>query len=288
MSDKKTILIFAVAAILLFSGCHAPQPTGKETIYVSIRPLRWLVEAIVGEDFPIEVLVPDGASPETFEPTPRQFIGLNEACMVFSVGLIDFETALTSKITDTTRLMPLCRGILPIAGSCSHERHGRRHTHGVDPHVWTSPRELQIMAKNAYEAIHRAYPDSIKYEASYRALQDTLAALDREIAAHVTRSGVRSVVVYHPALTYYARAYGLEQIAVEDEGKEPSARRLSQLIRRARTDSVRRIFYQRQFPLSTVEVLARDIGAVPTEFDPLRGDVAHNLREITALIVSEP
>lgn len=288
MQAQNALYTFAAALIFTLSSCHQPEPVDKEIIYVSIRPLRWLVEAIVEEDFPIEILVPDGASPETFEPTPKQFIGLNQAQMVFSVGLIDFESALMSRLDDPTKLVPLSKGIVPITGGCAHEQHGQSHVHGIDPHVWTSPRELQIMAENAFQAIRRAYPDSVKYEMNYRALQDSLTSLDREIGARLTQSRVRSIVMYHPALTYYARAYSLDQIAVEDEGKEPSARRLSQLIRRARTDSVHRIFYQRQFPISAVAVLARDIGAEPTEFDPLREDVAANLREITALIVSQP
>ncbi len=156
------------------TGCSTAERPNARTMFVTIAPLRTLVETIVGDDFRVEVLVPDGASPETFEPTPRQFIALNEARKVFSVGLLDFETALTARLADTSALVHLARGIETIAGSCSHAHPTHRHAHGVDPHVWTSPRELGIMASNAYEAIRRTFPDSAKYERNYLDSKDAL------------------------------------------------------------------------------------------------------------------
>lgn len=270
----RKIYITLLIAILC-GGCTSRRPADGEPLYVSILPLRSLVQGIVGDDFDIEVLVPPGASPETFEPTPRQFVGLNKARMVFNVGLIDFETMLLAKIEDQAKVVNLSRGIELIAGTCSH---------GIDPHVWTSPRALQKMAENAYEAIREAYPDSVKYETNYRLLQQELKALDERTAARIAASDVEYFIIYHPALTYYARDYGLRQIAIEADGKEPSAKQLTQLIRQAREDGVRRILYQSQFPASAVEVIARDIDAEYAEVDPLREDVIANIEEITGII----
>ena len=279
----RKIYITLLIAILC-GGCTSRRPADGEPLYVSILPLRSLVQGIVGDDFDIEVLVPPGASPETFEPTPRQFVGLNKARLVFNVGLIDFETTLLAKIEDQAKVVNLSRGIELIAGTCSHGSHGHTHTHGIDPHVWTSPRALQKMAENAYEAIREAYPDSVKYETNYRLLQQELKALDERTAARIAASDVEYFIIYHPALTYYARDYGLRQIAIEADGKEPSAKQLTQLIRQAREDGVRRILYQSQFPASAVEVIARDIDAEYAEVDPLREDVIANIEEITGII----
>ena len=278
---KKFVFIFIAA---LMGACTSRQQADEKTLYVSILPLRSLVGEIVGDDFKIEVLVPPGASPETFEPTPRQFIGLNRAEMIFNVGLIDFETTLLAKVEDQAKVVNLSRGIELIAGTCSHGSHGHTHTHGIDPHVWTSPRALQKMAENAYEAIRKAYPDSVKYETNYRLLQQELKALDERTAARIAASDVEYFIIYHPALTYYARDYGLRQIAIEADGKEPSAKQLTQIIRQAREDGVRRILYQSQFPASAVEVIARDIDAQYVEVDPLREDVIANIGEITGII----
>ena len=277
-----------LSAVMLLSACTMNKQQNDNTLYVSIRPLQSLVEDIVGGDFKIEVLVPAGASPETFEPTPRQFVGLNKAQLVFNVGLIDFETALLSKMEQQEKVVDLSRGIDRIEGSCSHGHsgHGDKHVNGVDPHVWTSPKALQVMAANAYEAIRKAYPDSVKYETNYKRLQEELHALDVRTAEKIARSGVEYFIVYHPALTYYARDYGLRQVAIEADGKEPSARQLTAIIRQAREDGVRRIFYQNQFPASTVEVIARDIDAEYVAIDPLGSDAIANIDTITDLITA--
>ncbi len=277
----------AILSLLwLAASCAAQQKPDEATLYVSIPPLKEVVGGIVGDDFRTEVLVPPGASPETYEPTPRQFIGLNRAQLIFNVGLLDFETALLRKIDDRQKIVNLSRGIEPIAGSCAHGDHGGHRTHGVDPHVWTSPRALQRMAANAYEAIHARYPDSAKYPKNYESLQRRLQELDERTAERIERSGTEYFIIYHPALTYYARDYGLRQEAIETDGKEPSARHLSGIIREARAKGIRKILYQSQFPASAVETVARDIGAEAVRIDPLREDVTANIDEITEQLTS--
>ena len=342
---------------MLLAACTPKRTTVENTLYVSILPLRSIVEGIVGDDFRVEVLVPAGASPETFEPTPRQFVGLNKAQLIFNVGLIDFEPSLLGKIENQGKIVDLSRGIGLIEGSCSHASHkhdpeqgqecgqcreleqgqepphgqdhepeqdhwqgqgekleqshkqeqglkppheqeqgheqdhgleqAHKHAHGVDPHVWTSPKALQRMAANAYEAIRAAYPDSTKYGANYERLQERLQQLDTRTAEKIARSGVKYFIIYHPALTYYARDYGLRQVAIEADGKEPSAKQLTSVIRQARQDGVRKIFYQSQFPASTVEVIARDIDADYVEIDPLHEDAIANIDIITDLITAQ-
>lgn len=331
---KKLVLKLLVCACIgSLCSCAQPAQPEEETLYVSILPLKSIVGGIVGDDFDVRVLVPAGASPETFEPTPRQFVDLNRARLIFNVGLIDFETTLLGKIEARDKVVDLSRGIDLIAGSCSHahnkvaradephaaamseeqqtagshaaatpgerqlagshaatpapQAHGHCHAHGIDPHIWTSPRALQHMAANAYEAIHALWPDSVKYTENHARLQEQLAALDARTAGKIAASGVRYFIIYHPALTYYARDYGLQQVAIEDDGKEPSARALARLIEQARRDGVRRIFYQSQFPASAVEVIARDIEAQSVAIDPLKEEVIANIDSLTDLIVAQ-
>lgn len=331
--QKLVLKLLVCACIGSLCSCAQPAQPEEETLYVSILPLKSIVGGIVGDDFDVRVLVPAGASPETFEPTPRQFVDLNRARLIFNVGLIDFETTLLGKIEARDKVVDLSRGIDLIAGSCSHahgkvaradephaaamseeqqtagshaaampgerqlagrhaatpapQAHGHSHAHGIDPHIWTSPRALQHMAANAYEAIHALWPDSVKYTENHARLQEQLAALDARTAGKIAASGVRYFIIYHPALTYYARDYGLQQVAIEDDGKEPSARALARLIEQARHDSVRTIFYQSQFPASAVEVIARDIEAQSVAIDPLKEDVIANIDSLTDLIVAQ-
>lgn len=276
-----------IALILAAAGC-SPKPAADEpTIYVTIAPLRSVVERIVGDDFSIEVLVPAGASPETFEPSARQYVALNETRWIFSTGLIDFETTLLHRLENQTKIINLSEGIELIAGSCSHTHHHHdgHHHHGVDPHIWTSPRALKQMAENSYRAIAAAYPDSVKYADNFARLSADIEALDKRTEAALQQAEVKMVVVYHPALTYYARDYGLRQEAIEQEGKEPSARALARLIAMGREAGVGHILYQRQYPRSVVETVARDMGAEAVEFDPLGEDVIATIDSITSLII---
>lgn len=279
----KRYLIY-IATLLLAVACKSQQPTSSEQIYVSIAPLRSLVEAIVEQDFPVEVLVPSGASPENYELTPKQYIALNEAQWVFSTGLIEFESSLLSKLHHPEKVIDLSRGIELIAGSCSHHHHGHAHTHGIDPHIWTSPRALRQMSATLYEQIHKAYPDSVRYTQNFNRLQERIEALDREVEEQISASAITSFIIYHPALSYYARDYGIRQIAIEEEGKEPSAKRLAELIRTARAEGIHRVLVQCQFPRSSVEAVAKDMEAEVVEFDPLKEQVIENIAHITNLI----
>lgn len=293
----------AIATLGALAACGPRQGRGSEPqadIVVTILPLKHIVESITGDDFRIGVLVPSGASPETFEPTPKQYIALNEARMVFATGLIDFENALIARMQNGERLVNLSRGIDLMEGSCSHD-HSRaaeheavdhdseksadtEHVHGIDPHIWTSPQELKIMARNAFEAIMRQYPDSAKYRTAYSQLGERLERLDAQCRQMCDESPSRAFVVYHPALTYYARAYGMEQIAVENDGKEPSAKHIARIIERARETGVKCLMYQSQYPRSVVDIIARDMGVECCEIDPLAEDAEQNIMAITKLI----
>ena len=284
MAKKFGLIPIIYILLLSLFGCADIRSTNDRTIFVSIAPLKFIVNEITGDDFDIEIIVPSGASPETFEPTPKQFISLNKSQLIMNVGLIDFEQNLISKISDREKIVDLSRGVETVAGNCSHNHHGHHCHHGVDPHIWSSPKILKIIARNAYEAIHAIYPDSAKYYTAYQRLNERFDELDTEIKELCDKSVNRYFIIYHPALTYLARDYGIEQIAIEHEGKEPSVKRLAYIINKARADKVRRVFYQSQFPRSSVEAIAADIDAEPTEIDPLQENVIENLLYITRLI----
>ena len=288
----RTAYLYLLFLSLFATGCtSSTRQTDKERLYVSILPLRSIIEQIVGDDFKVDVLVPAGASPESFEPTPRQYVALNRSKLVFNVGLIDFEQNLLRNFPDREKLVNLSRGIRLLEGSCAHghtheptekARASEGHAHGIDPHIWTSPRALKQMAANAYDALRTSFPDSVRYTENYEKLLVRLDSLDTACAEALRQA----IVIYHPALTYYAADYGLEQLAVEHDGKEPSARHLARLIEEARRKKVRRVFYQAQYPASTVKVIAEDIGARSVKIDPLREDVIENIGEITRQLTS--
>lgn len=123
----RTAYLYLLFLSLFATGCtSSTRQTDKERLYVSILPLRSIIEQIVGDDFKVDVLVPAGASPESFEPTPRQYVALNRSKLVFNVGLIDFEQNLLRDFPDREKLVNLSRGIRLLEGSCAHDIHTNR------------------------------------------------------------------------------------------------------------------------------------------------------------------
>ena len=282
--------IALLACTTLLLACRGERTDSKAELMVSIAPLKYIVEQITDGDFQVGVLVPAGASPETFDPTPRQIAQANDATLLFTTGLIEFEQNIVERLSNKSNVVALSKGIDLIEGEHSHhEKHahendGHSHHHGVDPHIWISPKELKMVARNAYEAIIKQYPDSAKYTEAYARFDKELDSLDRMCRQLCNDSATTAFVVYHPALTYFARAYALEQIAIEADGKEPSAKHIAEIIDAAREKSVKCLLYQVQYPRSVVDVIARDMGVEPREFDPLKENVVESITDITCLI----
>lgn len=276
-------IIISLAGIM--SGCSSIKKNAQDekTIYVTIAPIKALVEDITCNDFEIKILVPQGASPETFELTARQIADLESARLIFRTGLIDFEQGLTDKLNNSSAIVSLNEGIETLAGSCSHAHHGG-HKHGIDPHIWTSPKGLKVIAANIYTAIDQLYPDSTKYESAYTTLLSKLDSLDCYVTSRLEESGVEAFMIYHPAFTYYADDYELRQIAIEHEGKEPSPKQLAELIEAGRHNGMKHIFYQPQYSVDKVAGIAAEIGAEPVVCDPLAEDIASEIKRITDLI----
>lgn len=280
---KKTIFIIFLSLFLL--SCSSQKSDNNPTIYVTITPLKALVEEITCGDFAIEVVVPEGASPESFEPTARHISAMSEAEFVFEVGLINFEQSLVKHLGDN--LINLSEGIEPMAGCCSHaHHHGHHHSHGIDPHIWTAPRTLRTIVENARQAIMEHYPDSVKYESSAEVLLECIDAIDRRCAEKIKASDAHTMMIYHPAYTYFARDYSIEQIAIEQEGKEPTPRQLTALVERAKSEGINAIFLQPQYSADKVRAIAESCNAEIIFTDPLSKDILSEIERITDIICS--
>lgn len=271
-----------IICTLLIVGCTTKSDSDKKTIFVTITPMQSIIEEITAGDFDIEVIVPKGASPETYEPTPKQVTSFSDAELIFSTGLIDFEKSLVERIGDDAEVVNLSNGIELIAGSCSHGNH--QHKHGVDPHIWTSPRALRTMVTNAHKAIMAHYPDSVKYTEATGRLLERINKLDNYCATRIKSEGVEAMMIYHPAYTYYARDYGIEQIAIEHDGKEPSLRQTTALIEKAKEHGVKAILRQPQYSEDKVRAIANDAGAEIITTDPLAENILGEIERVTEII----
>lgn len=255
------------------SGTETPQASTSETkptVVVSIEPYRYFTEQIAGDKVKVVTLVPRGASPETYEPTARQMVEIADSRMYLLIGTTPFEQSWTRRIAETVgssssslRLVDTSRGVLSV-----------RDRQGVaDPHLWMSTRNAILIAGNIYKALKEEFPADSTYF-HHRLLSFTAAAhrLDSTIVTTLSQAKPLTFLIYHPALTYFAREYGLRQLVLEEEGKEPTASSMAAVIRQARTARVRTFFVQQEVANRNNEVVEQALQLRPTLIQPLGYD----------------
>ena len=262
-------------------------PAGGLPVFVSILPQVTFVQRVGGERVRVQALVQPGQAAETFEPTPKQMAGLAEARVYFRVG-IPFEQALFERIGGMLPGLTVLDSVkgIELRAMEAHAGEEDGHPEGeADPHVWLDPRRVAVMAANIRDGLILVDPEGrAAYEADCAAFVRELEALDgrlREILAPVKG---RTLLVFHPAFGYLADAYGLEQEAIQVEGKEPSARQLARLIDRARAEDIRAVFAQPQFDRRSAQKVADAIGASLVVLDDLAADYAANMESMARAI----
>lgn len=278
---------YVLLSVITLSSCMVGTlKTHDKTIFVSIAPLKYIVEQIADPNTEIQILVPETTSPESYEPTVQQIKQLSTAQAYISIGLIDFEQALASKITDLapkTAYLDLSAGVDVAEGSCSHE--DSHHHHGVDPHIWLSPKIVRGFSIKVAALLSEINPDSADvYTARSAKFIASIDSLDSHIAASLKTSKRKTFAIGHPSLTYFARDYNLHQIAIEVDGKEPSAHTISQIVDSLRSRQVNIVLFQRQTSDAAAQTIAREIRGRAIEFDPLATNWKNNLYKLTDTI----
>lgn len=249
---------------------------------MSVPPQAYFVERLGGEHVRVEVMVPPGTSPDTYEPTPQQVLALARARLYVAVGHPDltFETAHLGRLLEERPGLPVVdmaegMAFLPL------EEPG--HEHGEsDPHVWVAPALVRVAADNIARALAAADPEhAAVYRENVRRFEADIETLDRFIHSRLDGLPRRRFWVYHPAWGYFAAEYGLEQVALEEEGKEAGTARLVELLETARREEVRTFFVQQGFSDKSARLIAEEIGARLVVLDPLAYDWLDNLRRVT-------
>ncbi len=292
--------------LLLWSACgQAPQEDVGDSpkVLVSILPQKDFVEAVGGEYVSVHVIIPPGASPATYDPKPGDLVRVEEADIFFRIGHIGFEQAHFNQIRSLNpdmRVVDTSEGIeLRHFGSDEshahdHEHEGEEHAEegagaeseddhgrGVDPHVWLSPLAVKLQVGAIARALAELDPgradDYRNNAAAYTAQLDELHA---ELTALLAGLESRTILVFHPAWGYFTDAYGLEQLAIEQAGKDPTAEQLRQVIDTARREDIKVIFVQAQFSRELAASVAREIDGVAVSIDPLAEDYIVNLRNV--------
>jgi zinc transport system substrate-binding protein len=274
---KKYFYIFAFIT-LLFTQCNSSNKTANnESITVSILPQKYFVEQIIGNAIPINVMLPPGASPADYEPTPKQIKDLSSSSIYFFIGHLGFEKSWMKKFSqtaNTVNYISCSKGLDLLRGDAEHEElHHEKDQHGTDPHIWTSPENVKIISRTICTTLVEKYPSKAKeFESNLARFIAKIDTLDNTIRTTLTDSTNNAFMIFHPALGYFARDYHLEQYAIEFEGKSPSPAHMKAMIDLARRKKISTIFVQSQFETSKAEAVAKEINAQVVSIDPLSED----------------
>jgi ABC-type Zn uptake system ZnuABC Zn-binding protein ZnuA/ABC-type lipoprotein release transport system permease subunit len=295
--SKKWLNKGVIACLLLpfaMMGCNVKNKDRKakevKEIAVTIEPLRYFAEKIAGDKYTFFSIVPAGQSPETYDPSPREMVrvGNNEA--YFHIDQLVFERNLVASIRENntgTYAFDLSEGMdFCEESSCDHRDnhiHTRRDPQasdaghlfcrghgGHDPHIWTSFKGAKVMSANILKAFSILDKENYDYyQSNYQRLTEELDSLENYLHEQLEKLSGRSFVIYHPALTYFAREFDLKQYSIENEGKEPSPVLLKNLIKETKAEEVKVVFVQIEFDRKHAEQIAHAIGAVTVEINPL-------------------
>ncbi|MDD3313718.1 zinc ABC transporter substrate-binding protein [Pseudodesulfovibrio sp.] len=311
--------VVLILGLVLFSA-GSVSAAGRVPVFVSIVPQLYFLAKIGGDRVNVSVMVMPGASPATYEPTPRQMTGLAKAKAYFAVG-VPFESTWLSRFESANPTMAVVRtdeGIekMPMAAHHHHDEeeghgpagtpppgprhdddhaaggpghgsmeHGRGdHDHGIlDPHIWLSPRLVKVMARNIYKGLVEIDPAGRpEYTVNLNAFLEELDALDGELSSVLSALPPerRTFMVFHPSWGYFARDYGLRQIPIESEGKEPSPGELARIVETGKERHIPVVFVQPQFSERSAKVIASEMGAKVVPLNPLAPDWKMNLLKV--------
>ncbi len=268
-------------------GCKSNQQkagmaesNAKPTVTVTIPPYQYFVEKIAGDKVDVNVMVSNGNNPETYEPNAQQMMELSNSALYLKVGSIGFEQTWMKKLQDNApdmKMIDTSVGITPAQTPGGN----------IDPHVWMSCKNARIISSNIFKALCQLEPENKTFfQKNY---QQLLSSIDRQDS--IIRKSfkdnpemVRKFVIYHPILTYFARDYQLEQLAIEEEGREPSAAQLKSLIERARKQKIRYCLIQAEFANRNTTTFIKESQTKAMDINPLQADWANAMKEVSLAV----
>ena len=292
-------MVISIFALIGLGSTAAAAEGRRLGVFVSILPQQDFLSRMGGDLVDVQVMVPPGASPHTYEPKPRQMKAITQTQLYFAIG-VPFEKAWLPRISATNPQMKIIhtdRGIekMPMAAEhehgqtpSDHSEHSDHRDHrdqgrasGNDPHIWLSPPLVHLMAGHILNALIKADPDhEAIYRRNYQQFSDQIKALDTELHQIMGPFKGTRFMVFHPSWGYFARTYDLIQIPIEVQGKAPKPAGLQQLIQRARTLEIKTVLVQPQFSQKSAAIIADAINGGIVTADPMAEAWAENLRRL--------
>lgn len=283
-------LLFVASCSCSFPFLSANEPQKlSHYVIVSIAPYKFFVEAIAGDTLKVGTIVPPNVSFHSFEPNPKEILKSAEADIWFRVGE-SFESRILQALRayrPNMRIVDLREGVNLITVSCEGA-HCPCCNGGEDLHMWLSPRIAKIQAKTIADSLVKVYPENTQlYQDRLADILLSLDKLDQEIIQILQPLKHRTIMVAHPAYAYFARDYGIVQMPIEFEGKDPSPRQLTELLQRARKEEINTVFIQNQYSTKGANLIAKELHAKLVTLDPYSSDYFAMMREIAQRIAAQ-
>ncbi|MFH2048696.1 MAG: zinc ABC transporter substrate-binding protein [bacterium] len=283
----RNIFTVILCFLPILIGCNSEQlKSEKIKTIVSIPPQEFFVRKIADTLVDISVLIPAGQSPTTYNPTPQQMIDIENSDLLFTIG-VPFEKHLLNNLNTNNLKIKIVKTqdgieLLPMTG------HDDDHDHGaLDPHIWLDPELVKLQAKNIADALIEIAPEhKVLFKNNLELFKNELDSVDVLIDNILSKYNKRHICAFHPSFGYFCEAYGLKQIAIEIEGKEPTAKELAGFVMMTEQEKITTIFIQPQFSDKSARVIAESIHGKVETLDPLSSDYYNNLIEMVHKIAS--
>lgn len=258
-------------------GCSGSEkPSDQPLLLASIPPVASIVEEVAGEEFQVTSVVGSSDDPETFEPSVSQRMKFADAAIFFNIGQLPFEKSFSDNLlADNPEIVIVdtSDGIKMIHGTHSHG--GEGHSHGsADPHVWSSVKNISVIARNIADALALQYPEKADvFSANLNSYLERVDSLDNYLRTTLSDTPSSSFIVWHPSLSYFARDYDLEQIAVGIENKELSPAQLRDALKAAEDSGAKVIFIQKEFDPRAAESILQNMQLRTVTINPMSKDI---------------
>jgi zinc transport system substrate-binding protein len=271
----KKYLVFLLATLITVGCTNSQKDINKRIVTVTIEPLRYFTEQIAGDKFTVKTIIPSGNNPETYEPTTKQMIDFSRSDIYIKVGDLGFERTWMKKLTNNAPHIIVVNASDGI--SLLNSKNGI-----PDPHTWTSPANVKKICANIYHSLRDLdEKDSLYFYKRLEELDKKIDAVDFAIRNNISQLKDRSFLIYHPTLTYFANEYKLNQIPIEEDGKEPSASQILNIINKAKTNNIRIMFVQKEFKSRNTDVISNSTNTKIVEINPLSYDWCKEMTSIS-------
>jgi zinc transport system substrate-binding protein len=205
-------------------------------------------------------------------------MSFEEAALYFTIG-VPAEAGILPHVPKSVKIVALHEEVAEVYPEQTFSSGDR------DPHIWLSPKRVKVMIEAIARELSLLDPENAGiYSQNAAAYLSQLDGLDSEIASALEGVKNRKIIVYHPAFGYLAEDYGLTMYALEEEGKEATAKRLAEMVELARAENIKVIFYQEEIDTSQSAAFAEEIGGVAIKLSPLAADYIDNLKRMAELL----